>query len=313
MMSDTPVASPKLLLLLAILAFTGVSWGLTISLATIAISTGFHPLTVAFSSALLGAVVLSIVVAMRRKRLVLDAAHLKFYAVTGFIGTAFPHALSFQVAAHMPAGNRAIIYALIPMITLLMSIAIAVEKASARRFTGIVLGLAAMMIMLLPGAHVPVEGELFWTFLTLLIALSYAFENVYVGLHRPGGLDGLTALWGMTTAGAAMLVPAVAVSGAPMLVPFDFNLAEGAIALSTVSHLLAYSGLLYMLNHGGVVFGAQVSYVVTPAAIVWGIVLLGEPLTLTITISLVLILAGLALIKPKPSARKPVLPETPVP
>jgi drug/metabolite transporter (DMT)-like permease len=64
---------------------------------------------------------------------------------------------------YLPAGNRAIIYALIPMITLGISIALAIEKASLKRFIGIALGLVAMLIMLLPGAHVPLPYELFWT------------------------------------------------------------------------------------------------------------------------------------------------------
>ena len=301
-MTPDNVAAPKLVLLLAILLFTGISWGLTISLATIATGSGIHPLTVALWSALAGCLILSIIVAMRRKPIRLDRAHVTFYAVTGFVGTAFPHALSFVVATHMPAGNRAIIYALIPMITLVISIVLALETASLKRFAGIGLGLAAMLIMLLPGAHVPVEGELFWTFVTLVIAISYAVENVYVGLRRPDGLDGITALWGMSTAGAIMLAPAVALSGVPLLLPFDASLAEAAILLSTVSHLLAYSGLLYMISNGGVVFGSQVSYIVTPAAVVWGMVLLGEQLTAGITVALVLIMAGLALIKP--DARK---------
>jgi drug/metabolite transporter (DMT)-like permease len=292
-------------LLLAILLFTGISWGLTISLATIATSTGIAPMTVAFWAALIGAVLLTGVIVVRGKRVVLDREHITFYAVTGFVGTAFPHALSFWVAMYMPAGNRAIIYALIPMITLGISIALAIEKASFKRFIGIALGLAAMLIMLLPGAHVPLPDELFWTLMTLIIALSYAVENVYVGLRRPQRLDGLTALWGMTTAGALMLVPAIVVSGAPVLLPFRFDIAEGAILLSTLSHLLAYSGLLYMINNGGVVFGSQVSYIVTPAAIVWGIILLAEPLTVTISVSLVLIMAGLALIKPNPRKKVP--------
>ncbi len=290
-------------LLVCVLLGTGIGWGLTISLATIATSTGLSALTVALWSALSGSIILSVIVALRRKRLVLDKAHLAFYAVTGFVGTAFPHALSFQVAMHLPAGNRAIVYALIPMITLGMSILMAIEKPSWKRFGGISLGLAAMAILLLPGAHVPVEGELFWTAVTLVIAISYAVENVYVGLRRPSRLDGVTALWGMTTAGALMLVPAVWLSGAPMLLPFDFSIAEGAILLSTLSHLLAYAGLLFMISNGGVVFGSQVSYIVTPAAIIWGIVLLGEQLTLGISISLALILAGLALIKPNPKRR----------
>jgi drug/metabolite transporter (DMT)-like permease len=150
-------------LLLAILLFTGISWGLTISLATIATSTGIAPMTVAFWAALIGAVLLTGVIVVRGKRVVLDREHVTFYAVTGFVGTAFPHALSFWVAMYLPAGNRAIIYALIPMITLGISIALAIEKASFKRFIGIALGLAAMLIMLLPGAHVPLPDELFWT------------------------------------------------------------------------------------------------------------------------------------------------------
>jgi drug/metabolite transporter (DMT)-like permease len=229
-------------LLLVILLFTGISWGLTISLATIATSTGIAPMTVAFWAALIGAVVLTGVIVVRGKRVVLDREHITFYFVTGFVGTAFPHALSFWVAMYLPAGNRAIIYALIPMITLGISIALAMETASLKRFTGIALGLVAMLIMLLPGAHVPLPDELFWTAMTLIIAISYAVENVYVGLRRPERLDGLTALWGMTTAGALMLVPAIVVSGAPVMLPFRFDVAEGAIVLSTLSHLLAYSG-----------------------------------------------------------------------
>ncbi len=82
-------------LLIAVLLLTGIGWGLTISLATVATSTGISPLTVALWSALSGAIILSIVMLLRRKRVLLDRQHLVFYAITGFVGTAFPHALSF--------------------------------------------------------------------------------------------------------------------------------------------------------------------------------------------------------------------------
>ena len=66
-----------------------------------------------------------------------------------------------------------------------------------------------------------------------------------------------------------------------------------------VVHLGAYAGLLYMLSHGGVVFASQVSYIVTPAAVMWGVVLLAEDISLSILLALVLIMGGLALIKPR--------------
>ena len=298
-MSVKPVQSPKSVWLLVILLLTGLGWGLTISLATIATASGIDPLTVALWAALVGALVLSVVLLARGKRPPMDGPHLRFYLVTGFLGTAFPHALSFYAAIHLPAGVRAIVFALIPMITLVLSIGLAMEKANARRFTGILLGLLAMLVMFLPGAQVPLPGQVFWTLVSLAAATSYAVENVYISLKRPAELEAVTALWGMTVAGTCMLLATLWLADAPYLLPFDASTAELAILLMAVVHLGAYAGLLYMLSHGGVVFASQVSYIVTPAAVMWGVVLLSEEISLSIVLALVLIMAGLALIKPR--------------
>lgn len=298
-MSVKPVQSPKSLWLLVILLLTGLGWGLTISLATIATASGIDPLTVALWSALAGALVLTVVLLASRKRPPMDGPHLRFYLVTGFLGTAFPHALSFYAAIHLPAGVRAIVFALIPMITLVLSIGLSMEKANARRFTGILLGLLAMLVMFLPGVQVPLPGQVFWTLVSLAVATSYAVENVYISLKRPTELDAVTALWGMTVAGTLMLLVTLWLADAPYLLPFEASTAELAILLMAVVHLCAYAGLLYMLSHGGVVFASQVSYIVTPAAVMWGVVLLSEEISLSILLALVLIMGGLALIKPR--------------
>ena len=298
-MTVKPVQSPKSVWLLVILLLTGLGWGLTISLATIATASGIDPLTVALWAALAGALMLSVVLLACGKRPAMDGPHLRFYLVTGFLGTAFPHALSFYAAIHLPAGVRAIVFALIPMITLVLSIGLAMEKANARRFTGILLGLLAMLVMFLPGAQVPLPGQVFWTLVSLAAATSYAVENVYISLKRPAELEAVTALWGMTVAGTCMLLATLWLADAPYLLPFDASTAELAILLMAVVHLGAYAGLLYMLSHGGVVFASQVSYIVTPAAVMWGVVLLSEEISLSIVLALVLIMAGLALIKPR--------------
>lgn len=298
-MSLATVRAPGSVLLVIVLLLTGLGWGLTISLATLATASGIDPLTVALWSAFAGALMLSAVLLVSRLRPPLDAAHLRFYLVTGFLGTAFPHALSFYAAIHLPAGIRAIVFALIPMITLLLSIMLAMEKANARRFTGILLGLAAMLVMFLPGVEVPLPGQMFWTLVSLAAATSYAVENVYISLKRPAGLDAVAALWGMTVAGTGMLLVTLWLADAPYLLPFDASTAELSILLMAAAHLGAYSGLLYMLAHGGVVFASQVSYIVTPAAVMWGVVLLNEQISLSIVLALVLIMAGLALIKPR--------------
>lgn len=297
-MSAVTASSPKSAWLVIILLCTGVGWGLTISLATFATATGLDPLTIALWSAMAGAVILTVVLLVCGKRPPLDGEHLRFYLVTGFVGTAFPHALSFYAAIHLPAGVRAIVFALIPMITLVLSLVLSLESANLRRFAGILLGLLAMLVMFLPGVEVPLPGQVLWTLVSLAAAASYAVEEVYISLKRPAGLDAGTALWGMTIAGAVMLLIAVWLADAPLLLPLDASIAELSILLMAIVHLGAYAGLLYMLSHGGAVFASQVSYIVTPAAIVWGVVLLGEEISLSIILALVLILCGLALIKP---------------
>jgi len=297
-MSAVTASSPKSAWLVIILLCTGVGWGLTISLATFATATGLDPLTIALWSAMAGAVILTVVLLVCGKRPPLDGEHLRFYLVTGFVGTAFPHALSFYAAIHLPAGVRAIVFALIPMITLVLSLGLSLESVNLRRFAGILLGLLAMLVMFLPGVEVPLPGQVLWTLVSLAAAASYAVEEVYISLKRPAGLDAGTALWGMTIAGAVMLLIVVWLAGAPLLLPLDASIAELSILLMAIVHLGAYAGLLYMLSHGGAVFASQVSYIVTPAAIVWGVVLLGEEISLSIILALVLILCGLALIKP---------------
>lgn len=297
-MSVVSIQSPRSAWLVAILLLTGLGWGLTISLATLATASGIDPLTVALWSAAAGAVLLSIIVLLRGKRPPLGGAHLRYYLVTGFLGTAFPHALSFYAAIHLPAGTRAIVFALIPMIALVLSIMLSLETASLRRVSGIFLGLLAMLVMLIPGVEMPVPGQVFWMLVSLAVAISYASENVYIGLSRPADLDAVTALWGMTVAGAFMLLVTLWLADAPYLLPFDASTAELSILLMAVVHLGAYAGLLYMLRHGGVVFASQVSYIVTPAAVMWGVVLLSETISLSIFLALGLILCGLSLIKP---------------
>ncbi len=298
-MSTEAVSSSKSAWLVLILMCSGIGWGLTISLATFATATGLDPLTVALWSAMAGGLILTSVLLVAGKRPPLDSKHLQFYLVTGFLGTAFPHALSFYAAIHLPAGIRAIVFALIPMITLALSISLSLERANLRRFIGILFGLLAMLVMFLPGVAVPLPGQVLWTLVSLAVAASYAVEDVYISVRRPAGLDAGTALWGMTVAGTIMLFVAVWLTGAPLLLPFDASIAEVSILLMAIVHLGAYAGLLYMLSHGGAVFASQVSYIVLPAAIVWGVVLLDEKLSLSIILALVLILCGLALIKPR--------------
>lgn len=290
----------RTLLLVTALLATGLGWGATVSLATLATAGGHHPMSVALWNALIGLMILSAVLLVRRKRPPVDRAWLAFYAVTGLIGTALPHTLIFFAADNLPAGPRAIAYALIPMLTLLGGIALGVERARLARFLGIGIGFLAVALMIDPDFRAAGANHVFWMVVALAAVTCYAVENLFVAAKRPAGADTPTMLWGVTLASVLWLIPALAAFDLPIRPPLELDRDEIALIGMASLHLAAYGGLFFMIQNAGPVFAAQVSYIVTPAGVFWGVLLLDESLGPRVLVATVLVIAGLALIRPNP-------------
>ena len=284
---------------LLVLVATGTGWGLTIALATIATATGRHPLAVTFWSAVVSFAVLTAWLVLRRSRPRFDPDHIRFYVVAGLLGTVVPHVLSFYAAIHLPAGLRAAVFALTPMITLALSLSLALERPSLRRFVGLSLGVAAIALLFRPDVGGALSQHAFWVLVSLAAAASYAVENVFIALRRPAGLEPMTALWGMTLAAVIVLAGAVALTGTDLELDRPWGRAEAAIGLMAAIHVGCYAAFIFLIGRAGSVFASQVSYVVAPAGVVWGVVLLAEALSPTTLASTALVVAGLALIRPQ--------------
>ena len=290
---------PRPIWLLLVLVATGAGWGLTIALATVATATGRHPLAVTFWSAVVSFGLLTAWLVLRRARPRFDPDHIRFYVVAGLLGTVVPHVLAFYAAMHLPAGLRAAVFALTPMITLALSLSLALERASLRRFAGLLLGVVAVALLFRPDVGGALSQHAFWVLVSLVAAASYAFENVFISLRRPAGLDPMTALWGMTLAAIAVLAVAVSVTGTDLDLHRSWGRAEAAIGLMSAIHVGCYAAFIFLIGRAGSVFASQVSYVVAPAGVIWGVLLLSEALSPTTLVSTALILAGLALIRPQ--------------
>ncbi len=288
-----------------LLVAAGVGWGLTVSLATIATRTGIHPFSVSFWSAAISVVLLTVYLLARRIRPPWGRSYLVFYLVTGFLGTALPHVLSFYAAIHLPAGLRAIVFAMVPIVTMVLSILLAMEKPSLIRAIGIGLGFGAIVLLFDPGATGDLKNHLFWILIAFGAVVSYAVEGVYIVLKRPPGADAMTTLWGMNVAALLMYIPLLLLTGTPVTWPPPWGQAEGAILLMTLIHVGCYASLLVLLHRGGAVFASQISYIVTPAGVIWGVIVLDEAFAATVLISMVLVLAGLVLIRPSAHKNDP--------
>jgi len=283
---------PWLLLLAA-----GIGWGGSISLTKLAAESGYHPMTLVFWQLLMTVVILGTRQISLRIAVPVSRNHLLFYIVAGALGTALPDFLAYFIAPNLPAGIISIVYALVPMMTFALAIVVRSETFDLRRFAGVILGLAAILILVAPDLGEQPTGKAIWIFLLVLTGFSYAVETVFATFYMPKSDHPLTLLTGMSTAALIMVTPVMLVTDIPFTVQNILGTGEKALITSTIIHIVAYAALLYLIRHTGAIFSSQIAYVVTLSGVFWGIIIFTESHNIWTWISLTIAIAGLALVR----------------
>ena len=283
----------------AILISAGILWGVTFSLMKIATDSGAHPLGLSLWNAALGAVFLIGINILRRRFVPLAPRYLKFYAICSVLGTSVPGAAYFYAAVHLPTGVLAITIAAVPMMTFLAAAAMGIDRWSALRVAGVLLGLIAVAMIVLPDTALPDPGSAVWMLAALFSALCYTTENIYLTLKRPPEVDPMTLLIGMFTFATIMLIPVVIYADG--YVPFALppGKVEWAIIIMTVINALSYAAFIHLVAIAGPVFASQMGYLVTLSGVAWGIIIFAESHSGWIWGALVAMMAGLALVQPR--------------
>lgn len=289
---------PRLAVALGALVLFGCFWGSTQPLMKVAVSTGHHPLGLIFWQFVFTAIALGLVTVWRGDRLSFDAHHLRFYVVIAVIGTLLPNSFSYAALAHIPAGVYALVLATVPMMALLIALAIRNERFAPQRVTGIALGVAAMMLIALPDASLPDRSMVPWLLAALVAPLCYAGEGNYMAKDAPVGLHPIPALFAACVAGALISAPIAFASGNWVDLVRPWQAAEFAIVGTALAHAVAYSGYMWLITYAGVVFSAQIAYIVTGTAIVFSIIFLGESYSAWVWGAVAMMAFGLFLVQP---------------
>ncbi|MEM7427213.1 MAG: DMT family transporter [Pseudomonadota bacterium] len=282
-----------------VLVAAGLTWGLTFSLMKIATESGAHPIGLTLWNAILGILFLGFINIVRRRPVPLGARHLKFYAIASVLGTSVPGTAYFYAAIHLPTGVLAITIAAVPMLTFLAAAVMRIDRWSALRLTGVLLGLLAVCLIVLPDTALPDPGSAVWMLAALFSAVCYTAENIYLTLRRPPEVDSMTLLIGMFAVAILSLAPVVLYADAwvPLAVPP--GKVELAIILMSVINALAYAAFIYLVGLAGPVFASQMGYLVTLSGVAWGILIFSESHSGWIWAALAAMMAGLALVQPR--------------
>lgn len=280
----------------AMLFIAGISLGLTFSLNRIASTDGIPFVPYVFWQALGAGLILLVLSFLTRRPPRLTPRHLMVYAVLGSVGMSLPLLVVNFVAAKLPAGVVGLQQTLVPMLTYAFALLLRIDKINRLKLAGLGVGLAAVLVVVLPQASLPSPDMTIWVTISFLTPLCYGIANVLISILRPPESSSLSFA-------AAILLTGALYMGLVMLVTggwwwFDGTMSNGDWALIAVTLISAlfFWLLLEIIRLAGPVFFSVQNYVATLSGIGWGMLIHGEAHSIWIWLALALLFLGLALV-----------------
>jgi drug/metabolite transporter (DMT)-like permease len=255
---------------------------------------GFSPVEVTLARLALGAAVLFAVMLARREKVPRSAQLWAHIAVAALFANAVPYLLFAVAEQHVDSSTAGIINATTPLWTVVLALAVRLQKTvTSWQAAGLVIGFAGAVLIFAPwstGAGLTSAGALE----CLAAAVSYAVSYVYMDkfLARRGiGPVVLSAC--QLGAAAVMLAIALAVTG--VQTPHVTAVSVAAIVVLGI----VGTGFAYVLNYQiitseGATVASTVTYLLPVVAIVLGVVVLSETITVSALVGIALVLAGVA-------------------
>lgn len=283
----------------AVLVVLGIVWGMTFPLTKIAVSTGHKPLGLIFWQLVIVATTLAAISAVRRVGPILSARTLRYFLVIALLGAILPNSASYLSASHLPAGVLGIIIASVPIFTLGIALGLRIERPTLQRVVGVFLGAGAVVLLVGPETSLPEPDKAVFVLVALAAPLCYGAEGNYIATQAPPQMDPVATLMGASVIGCVIAWPLAVFTGS-WVDPFKpWESAEWALLLSSLLHVVAYTGYIWLVGMTGAVFASQVSYVVTVSAVFLSSLVLSETYSGWVWSALTLMIAGLALVQPR--------------
>ena len=216
------------------------------------------------------------------------------FAIMGITNAVIPWVAIAWGEQTISSGLASILNATTPFWTALFIYwVIPMERPSVMNYAGVLLGIAGVIILVIPDISTHgLSGNVFGALAVVVASMSYAVSALYQRA-RMRGMDIFQQSIGQLVASALIVLP-LAVPSLPhvhlAMLSMSAVLALGA-AGSGVAYLLYY----YTLNTLGPVRATGVTFIVPITAVFWGVVLLNEKLSVPIVAGMAVILFGIVL------------------
>lgn len=275
-------------------ALLALIWGSSFLWIKLAIR-GISPAEVTLGRLVLGAALLFAVVLVRREPVPRTPMIWGHIVVAALFGNAAPYLLFALGEQHVASSTAGMLNATTPLWTIVIALAVRHQQsAGLRQVAGLVVGFAGALLIFEPwqsGHGFASAGGIECLAAAACYAISYVYMDRFLA-HR--GISPITLSACQLLAAALMLALTLGVAGAP----------SPRLTVTTVASLAVLgfigTGIAYVLNYQiitseGATIASTTIYLLPVVAIVLGVLVLNEHVTLLVLAGIALILSGVAI------------------
>lgn len=254
------------------------------------------PFTVVLGRVGFAAIVLNLLLVVRRQFMPKDLRLWGAFAAMGVLNNVIPFSLIVFGETRIASGLASILNATTPIFTVLVAhVLTANEKLSLSKFVGVLFGFAGVIVLVGPSLRFGGAGDAVGMAACLMASLSYAFAGIYGRRFR--GVAPLTVATGQITASTLLLIPIAATLDRPWTLAAPGAEVWVAFAgISLLSTALAYVLYFRILAVAGATNLLLVTFLLPGSAMTLGILFLGESVSAQALAGMALVGVGLAAI-----------------
>lgn len=275
----------------AVLAGLASMWGFSFLFIKVAVA-AMSPLWVVGVRTSVGALVLLVILRLRRRMLPRDPATWGRLLVLATLGNAIPWGLLAWAEQFIPSGLAAVINALTPSSTLLVAAAIGLERLTGRRIAGLALALGGTLLAVWTELGTPGRGAA--AVAVVLATVCYGGAAVFAKRKVSGTHPPLVIATGQVLLAALISLPlAVVVGPMPLGAAVTPAVIASVLALGGLGTGAAFFLFYTLIARVGATNAAMVTYLVPVVGVAAGALLLAEPVGVNLVVGAALIVGGI--------------------
>jgi drug/metabolite transporter (DMT)-like permease len=278
---------------LFLLIGTGAVLGLNFPIGKMAMAAGVTPALWAAVISLGAGLAMLFIVAVTERKDLSRTSTLYFAIVSGFLSYVVPNFLTYSVIPKIGSGLAAIMFALSPVVTALLSLLLRVRPPNLLGIFGIILGLAGAGIIIFSRNADFSSGATPWILAALLIPVFLGAGNVYRTMAWPYGASP-RKLAAHTNLAA---VPFLALAVYSQTGTFDLRALAGIpelVALQLLVSTIMFLMFFRLQQIGGPTYLSQIGYVAAAVGVIIGVLYFGEIYPRSVWIGAGIIAVGIA-------------------